>query len=88
MTNPIPLMGPGFSIFNQNIPLAITIVVFASFLFAGGSTIQHLAVSRSVDKASENRSMDLGQVWDLVRNKRWLLGLGTVAAGRPCTSWA
>jgi hypothetical protein len=81
MTNPIPLMGPGFSIFDQNIPLAITIVVFASFLFAGGSTIQHLAVSRSVDKASENRSMDLGQVWDLVRNKRWLLGLGTVAAG-------
>ncbi len=81
MTNPIPLLGPGFSIFDQNIPLAITIVVFASFLFAGGSTIQHLAVSRSVDKASANRSMDLGQVWDLVRNKRWLLGLGTVATG-------
>jgi hypothetical protein len=81
MTNSIPLVAPGFSIFDQNIPLAITIVVFASFLFAGGSTIQHLAVSRSVDKTAENRSMGLGQVWDLIRNKRWLLGLATVAAG-------
>lgn len=81
MTNSIPLLTPGFSIFDQNIPLAITIVVFASFLFAGGSTIQHLAVSRSVDKTAENRSMGLGQVWDLVRNPRWLLGLGTVAVG-------
>jgi drug/metabolite transporter (DMT)-like permease len=81
MTNLIPLLTPGFSIFDQNIPLAILIVVFASFLFAGGSTIQHLAVSRSVDKSAENRSMGLSQVWDLVRNPRWLLGLGTVALG-------
>ena len=54
MTNPIPLAAPGFSIFDQNIPLAIAIVVVASFLFAGGSTIQHLAVSRSVDSTAEN----------------------------------
>ena len=81
MTNSIPLLTPGFSIFDQNIPLAIMIVVFASFLFAGGSTIQHLAVSRSVDKTAENRSMGPGQVWDLVRNPRWLLGLATVAVG-------
>lgn len=81
MTHTLPLVIPGFSLFEQNIPLAIAIVVFASFLFAGGSTIQHLAVSRSVDKTAENRSMGLGQVWDLVRNPRWLLGLGTVAVG-------
>ncbi len=81
MPNSIPLLTPGFSIFDQNIPLAIIIVVFASFLFAGGSTIQHLAVSRSVDKTAENRSMGPGQIWDLVRNPRWLLGLATVAAG-------
>ncbi|HEY3339397.1 MAG TPA: hypothetical protein VGK18_12915 [Propionicimonas sp.] len=81
MTNPIPLVAPGFSIFDQNIPLAIAIVVVASFLFAGGSTIQHLAVSRSVDKTAENRSMGMGQIWDLVRNPRWLLGLATVATG-------
>ena len=77
----IPLVTPGFSLFEQNIPLAIAIVVVASFLFAGGSTIQHLAVSRSVDKAAENRSMDLRQVLALLRNRRWLLGLATVAAG-------
>lgn len=81
MTLPIPLVAPGFSIFDQNIPLAILIVVFASFLFAGGSTIQHLAVGGTVDKAAENRSMSLQQVWSLLTNRRWLLGLGTVAAG-------
>lgn len=81
MTQVIPLVTPGFSLFEQNIPLAIAIVVVASFLFAGGSTIQHLAVSRSVDKAAENRSMDLRQVLALLRNPRWLLGLATVATG-------
>ena len=44
MTQPIPLVVPGFSLFEQNIPLAITIVVVASFLFAGGATIQHLSL--------------------------------------------
>jgi len=78
---PLPLFIPGFRWFEQNIPLAITIVVVASFLFAGGSTIQHLAVSRTVDKQAENRSMGLRQVLSLLKNPRWLLGLGTVALG-------
>jgi drug/metabolite transporter (DMT)-like permease len=81
MTHPIPLVAPGFSLFEQNIPLAIAIVVVASFLFAGGSTIQHLAVSRTVDKGAENRSMGVRQVLGLLKNPRWLLGLGTVALG-------
>lgn len=67
--------------FEQNIPLAITIVVVASFLFAGGATIQHLAVGRTVDKGAENRSMDFKQFWKLITNRRWLLGLATVATG-------
>ncbi len=46
MTASIPLAAPAW-LFEQNIPLAILIVVFASFLFAGGSTIQHLAVSQN-----------------------------------------
>ena len=77
----IPLAAPGFSLFEQNIPLAIGIVVVASFLFAGGSTIQHLAVSGTVDKGAENRSMGLRQVLGLLSNRRWLLGLATVALG-------
>ena len=81
MTQPIPLVVPGFSLFEQNIPLAITIVVVASFLFAGGATIQHLAVGRTVDKGAENRSMDFKQFWKLITNRRWLLGLATVATG-------
>jgi drug/metabolite transporter (DMT)-like permease len=81
LSHSFPLVIPGFSLFQQNIPLAIGIVVVASFLFAGGSTIQHLAVSRTVDKGAENRSMGLAQVLGLLRNPRWLLGLGTVAVG-------
>lgn len=80
MTASIPLAAPAW-LFEQNIPLAILIVVFASFLFAGGSTIQHLAVSRTVDKESENRSMGLRQVLALLTNRRWLLGLLTVGLG-------
>lgn len=81
MIHSIPLVIPGFSFGQQNIPLAIGIVVVASFLFAGGSTIQHLAVSGTVEKDAENRSMGLRQVLSLLRNPRWLLGLATVAVG-------
>ena len=77
----IPLIAPGFSLFQQNIPLAILIVVLASFLFAGGATIQHLAVGHTVDTEAENRSMDLKQVWSLLTNRRWLLGLSLVGIG-------
>lgn len=75
---PIPL---GITLFEQNIPLAITIVVCASFLFAGGATIQHLAIGSMVDSGAENRSMNLKQVLSLLTNPRWLLGLATVVTG-------
>ena len=65
----------------QNIPLAITIVVFASFLFASGATIQHLAVGGTVTEGADNPSMSVGQVLSLLRNPKWLLGLGTVVLG-------
>ncbi|HQY98716.1 MAG TPA: hypothetical protein PKV13_01810 [Propionicimonas sp.] len=80
MISTIPLAAPAW-LFEQNIPLAILIVVLASFLFAGGATIQHMAVGRTIDTTAENRSMSLGQIWTLVRNPRWLLGLATVATG-------
>ncbi len=79
--SPLPLAVPGFTLFEQNIPLAILIVVLASFLFAGGATVQHLAVGGTVDRSAENRSMNLNQVWGLLSNRRWLLGLSMVAAG-------
>jgi drug/metabolite transporter (DMT)-like permease len=64
-----------------NVPLAILIVVLSSFLFAGGATIQHLAVGQGVDRTSDNSSMGLKQLWQLVTNRKWLLGLSLVGIG-------
>lgn len=74
---------PLFGLFHweQNVPLAIVIVVLASFLFASGATIQHLAIGGTVEADAENRSMNLAQVLSLLTNRKWLLGLGTVAVG-------
>ncbi|MBK8446148.1 MAG: hypothetical protein IPL41_05495 [Micropruina sp.] len=75
-----PLSAPGF-LLEQNIPLAIIIVVCSSVAYAGGSTMQHLAVGRLVDQHAENRAMNLSQLWRLVRTPLWLLGLLTIVIG-------
>jgi len=77
----LPLNGPGFSLFEQNIPLAIAIVVCSSVAYAGGSTMQHVAVGRLVDPNAENRAMGLRQLWRLIRTPLWLLGLFTIFLG-------
>ncbi len=78
---PLPLLVPGPSLLPQNIPLALVIMVVSSVLFASAATIQHLAVGREVDTSAENRHMGLRQVLGLLKNPRWLLGLGTAAVG-------
>ena len=82
----LPLSGPGFSLFEQNIPLAIAIVVGSSVAYAGGSTLQHVAVGRLVDRDADNRAMNLRQLWRLIRTPLWLLGLFTIviAHGKHC----
>lgn len=75
----IPLVG--LFHLEQNVPLAIAIVVFSSFLFAGGATIQHLAIDKTVDDSLANRSMNLRQVFALLKNRVWLGGLAMVATG-------
>jgi drug/metabolite transporter (DMT)-like permease len=77
--NWIPLVG--LFHLEQNIPLAIAIVVFSSFLFAGGATIQHFAIDKTVDEDAANRSMSVKQVLSLLKNRLWLAGLATVATG-------
>ncbi|MFT4216889.1 MAG: DMT family transporter [Micropruina sp.] len=77
----LPLSGPGFSLFEQNIPLAIAIVVCSSVAYAGGSTLQHVAVGRLVDPDADNRAMGLRQLWRLIRTPLWLLGLLTIFIG-------
>ena len=76
----LPLIAPGF-LLEQNIPLAIAIVVGSSVAYAGGSTLQHLAVSRLVDADADNRAMNLRQLWRLIRTTLWLLGLFTIVIG-------
>lgn len=78
---PLPLLVPGPPLLPQNIPLALVLMVVSSVLFASAATIQHFAVGREVDTSAENRHMDLRQVLGLLRNPRWLLGLGTAAVG-------
>lgn len=65
----------------QNVPLAIAIVVFSSFLFAGGATIQHLAISKAAHGDETNPSMTLRQMFSLLKNRLWLVGLATVVTG-------
>lgn len=77
----LPLSVPGVRLFEQNIGSGILIIAIASFAFASGATIQHLAVGRTVTAGAENRSMGLRQLLSLLVNPRWLLGLGVVALG-------
>ena len=77
----LPLSAPGFFQLEQNVPLAIAIVVASSVAYAGGSTMQHLAVGRLVDKHADNRAMNLRQLWRLIRTPLWLLGLLTIFVG-------
>lgn len=76
-----PMIGPGAPLFEQNVPLAILIVVCSSFAYAGGSTLQHLAVGDTVDHSAENRTMSGAQLWRLIRKPRWLLGLFIIFLG-------
>lgn len=78
---PIPLFTPSSALTQQNIPLAITIMVVGSFLFATGATIQHLQVGGAVDTTAENRQLSLRQIGSLIMNPRWVLGLAILITG-------
>jgi drug/metabolite transporter (DMT)-like permease len=58
----------------QNIMLAIILAVIASFGFAGGAAVQHLAVGQAVDKR-EQETMGFAALWQLIRTPRWIVGL-------------
>jgi drug/metabolite transporter (DMT)-like permease len=75
----IPLVG--LFHLEQNIPVALAIVVFSSLLFAGGATIQHLAVSKTTHGTAENPSMSMREMLGLLKNRLWLVGTGTIVVG-------
>ncbi len=64
----------------QNIPLAITLVVVGSFCFALSAHFQHSAVGSGVDDKSQKKRMDLRGLAALLTNRRWLLGLALLGA--------
>lgn len=60
--------------------IAVGLVVAASFGFAGGAVMQHMAVS-SHQKPGQRRVMTLRQVRALLFEPRWLLGLLLLTVG-------
>lgn len=74
----------------MGIPLAITLQVISSFLFASGATLQHLGVKSTFDPnatASSNRLTLMGML-KLLLIPKWLLGLLCVFAGAGLHLWA
>ena len=70
----------------QNIPLAIGLVVIGSFCFASSAAVQHHAVGDHVDDRAARQSMTLRGLGSLLRHPRWWAGLGllgAVALGPP-----
>jgi len=71
------------------IPLAITLQVISSFLFASGATLQHLGVKSTFDPnatASSNRLTLMGML-KLLLIPKWLLGLLCVFSGAGLHLW-
>ena len=74
----------------MGIPLAITLQVISSFLFASGATLQHLGVKSMFDPnatASSNRLTLMGML-KLLLIPKWLLGLLCVFSGAGLHLWA
>ena len=74
----------------MGIPLAITLQVISSFLFASGATLQHLGVKSTFDPnatASSNRLTLMGML-KLLLIPKWLLGLLCVFSGAGLHLWA
>lgn len=62
------------------IAIAIGLVVIASFCFAGGAILQHMAISAD-QTAGAKQEMSLRQILGLLRKPRWVLGLALVGFG-------
>ena len=66
----------------MNIVTAITLAVAASVLFAFGTSIQHSSVGRRItDDDPSSRAIGPRRLWALLRERRWLGGLGLILIG-------
>lgn len=62
---------------DQNLPLAILLALIATFGFAGGAAIQHLAVGETVD-TGEQKTMGGRELLRLIMKPRWLGGTAII----------
>lgn len=65
----------------DNIPLAIVVMVMASLFFATGATLQHTVIGTMVDHKAANKTMGARQLVAMVTNPRWLGALAVVVCG-------
>ncbi|MDO5093707.1 MAG: hypothetical protein Q4D79_09860 [Propionibacteriaceae bacterium] len=74
----------------MGIPLAITLQVISSFLFASGATLQHLGVKSTFapDAVASSNRLTLVGLLRLFLIPKWLLGLVCVLAGAGLHLWA
>lgn len=64
----------------QNLPLAIVLALVATFGFAGGAAIQHLAVGETVD-SGEQKTMGARELLRLIMKPLWLGGTALILVG-------
>ena len=74
----------------MGIPIAITLQVISSFLFASGATLQHLGVKSTFapDAVASSNRLTLVGMLRLFLIPKWLLGLVCVLAGAGLHLWA
>lgn len=66
----------------MNTPLAILLQIVGSFLFAGGATLQHLAIERrDAPESGAADHLSFGGLVRLFTLPKWLAGLGLIAVG-------
>ena len=69
---------------HHNIPLAVVLAVVGSFCFALAATVQHSAVRVQVDENTTKRRLNFRQIFKLLRDRRWWLGIGLMGVSLGC----
>lgn len=69
---------------SQNIPLAIALGIVGSFCFALSAKVQHGVVDTQQGGNRAKERMDSSAFFDLLRQKKWWMGLGLMGVSLVC----
>jgi hypothetical protein len=69
---------------SQNIPFAIGLGLVGSFCFAMSAKLQHSAVGEQVEDNRTRQRMDRRQLWQLIKDRNWWIGLGFMGISLCC----